>query len=95
MLNPKLFLHFYKRIFSILLLLCLICFWFKIYPIPFLIAFIPIGLDYFYRYTFKKEYFYLYLNKGFSVRNLYLYSFLLNAFTILSINIFLYGASFY
>lgn len=95
MIKSKLFLHFYKSVFFLLLLLCVICFFVNIFPFPILIALIPVGVDYLLRYTFRKNIFYFYMNKGFSVFSLYLYSFLLNAFFVILLNIILNGTGFY
>ncbi len=91
----KLLLHFYKSIFLILLLLCAIVVFVQALPIPFFIAFIPIGIDYLFRYTFRKNTFYFYLNKGFSIHKLYLYSLLINILIVSISKLFLNGTGSY
>lgn len=78
-----------------LILICAICVFLKVLPIPLFITFVPIGVDYLFRYTFRKNVFYFYQNKGFSIHKLYLYCFLLNIIIVSLSKFFLNGTSSY
>jgi len=57
--------------------------------IPSPIAFIVVGMDYLFRYMFRKNIFFFYQNKEFSIFSLYLYSLIINLFFIFGLNLLL------